>query len=113
MGMKNAKIRPSGKGARQAGMLQAQTAFIHEAQSSSLQSWIGKNVGESLARERNNIKQGSFQYNKRRLRMFYKLLKAGMILPEDVPNKFRGLLIRYYGLPEGFWNGVKKSGDDI
>jgi hypothetical protein len=35
--------------------------------------------------------------------MYYKLLKSGMIKAEDVPNKFRGLLIRYYGVPAGTW----------
>lgn len=53
--------------------------------------------------ERNNIKPSSFQYNRRKLRMYYKLLKVGMIKAEEVPAKFRGLLIRYYGLPEDFW----------
>jgi len=54
--------------------------------------------------EKHNIKPGSFQYNKRQLRMYYKLLKNGMIKPEEVPNKFRGLLIRYYAIPPGLWS---------
>ena len=58
----------------------------------------------SATHEKHNIKPHSFRYNKRQLRMFYKLLKAGMIKPEEVPTKFRGLLVRYYGIPSDLWS---------
>lgn len=50
--------------------------------------------------ERNNVKPGSFRYNRRKLRMYYKLWKAGLISSDEIPTKFRGLLIRYYGVPD-------------
>lgn len=54
--------------------------------------------------ERNNVKPGSFRYKKNQLKMWYKLLKARMIKPEDVPTKFRGLMIKYYGVPPELWS---------
>jgi hypothetical protein len=74
-----------------------------------LKSFLAKegNMDKTTAtHERNNIKPNSFQYNRRQLRMYYKLLKARMIKPEDIPSKFRGLLIRYYSVPD-FW-GIRK-----
>jgi len=65
---------------------------------------------KNATHEKNNIKPNSFQYNKRQLRMWYKLWKAGLISSEEVPTKFRGLLIRYYGVPD-LWEIRNKNHD--
>lgn len=39
-----------------------------------------------------------FQEEKRRLRELYKLVKAGLISPDDINSKQKRLLRRYYGV---------------
>lgn len=39
-----------------------------------------------------------FEREKRRLHELYKLLKAGLISPQDIPQREKRLLRRYYGM---------------
>ena len=40
----------------------------------------------------------AFEQEKRKLHEMYKLIKAGLISPEDISSKDKRLLRRYYGI---------------
>ena len=43
----------------------------------------------------------SFETEKKKLRECYKLVKAGLISPDDIDRRTKYLLLRYYGMEVG------------
>lgn len=56
------------------------------------------NQGDNMGMRYEEVQELSFLKQKKLLRQYYKQLKAGMITEEDIPEEYKILLMKYYGL---------------